>query len=92
VVTMGILGLVLTVFPAVPLAGLVLGIIAWVMGSADLAEMRAGRMDPEGQSQTSAGRVCGIIAVVLHIVSVVVVAAFFLCMCLGAAGAGAGRH
>jgi predicted Zn finger-like uncharacterized protein len=94
VVTMGVMGLVLTVFPVVPLAGLVLGIIAWVMGTTDLAEMRAGRMDPEGQSQTSAGRVCGIIAVVLHVLSVLVVAAFFLCMCLGAgaAGAGAGHH
>jgi predicted Zn finger-like uncharacterized protein len=93
VVTMGILGLVLTVVPLVPLAGLVLSIIAWVMGTTDLAEMRAGRMDPEGESQTSAGRVCGIIGVVLHIVSAVIVAAFFFCMCIGAAGAGAGgRH
>jgi predicted Zn finger-like uncharacterized protein len=92
VVTMGILGLVLTVFPVVPLTGLILGIIAWVMGSSDLAEMRAGRMDPEGQSPTSAGRVCGIIAVVLHILTVVLVGGIFLCMCLGTAGAGAAHH
>src|SRR5262245_40889125 len=31
------------------------GPFAWVMGSNDLAEMRAGRMDPEGQGTTEAG-------------------------------------
>src|SRR6202008_3204602 len=39
VLTLGIVGLVLTVMPAVPLAGLICAIIAWVMGSTDLGEM-----------------------------------------------------
>jgi hypothetical protein len=35
--------------------------VAWIMGSQDLAAMRAGRMDPEGEGLTRAGQVCGII-------------------------------
>jgi len=74
----------------VPLAGLVCGIIAWVMGNTDLAEMRAGRMDREGESQTNAGRICGIITVVLHIIAVIGLIGFFTCLCAGAGAAG--RH
>jgi predicted Zn finger-like uncharacterized protein len=91
VLTLGILGLCLSVIHVVPLAGLVCGIIAWVMGNTDLAEMRAGRMDREGESQTNAGRICGIIAVVLHIAALVIVAGIFMCFCVGA-GAAAGRR
>ena len=91
VLTMGILGLVLSFFQVVPVAGLVLAIMAWSMGSTDLAEMRAGRMDPEGEGQTNAGRVCGIVAVVLHILVIVVVGGIFFCMCLGGLGAALGR-
>ncbi len=91
VLTLGILGLCLSFIHVVPLAGLVCGIIAWVMGNTDLAEMRAGRMDREGESQTNAGRICGIITVVLHIVAVAVVAFVFFCFCVGA-GAAAGRR
>jgi predicted Zn finger-like uncharacterized protein len=90
VLTMGIMGLVLTFVPVVPLAGLVLGIVAWVMGNTDLPEIRAGRMDPEGEGPTNGGRICGMVAVILHIVGVVVVLAFFTCMCAGMGAAG--RH
>jgi hypothetical protein len=91
VLTLGILALLLPF--VVPLVGLVCGVIAWVMGNTDLAEMRMGRMDPEGQSQTNAGRVCGMISVILHIVGVVVVIGFFVCICAGASGGAAGgRH
>lgn len=55
------------------LAGLllcqILGIVAWVMGNDDLRAMDAGRMDPSGRDLTQAGRICGIIAVVLMAVS-----------------------
>jgi hypothetical protein len=44
---------------------LILGPIAWVMGNQDLKEMRAGRMDPEGESATNAGRILGIISTLL---------------------------
>jgi hypothetical protein len=52
-------------------AHVILGPIAWAMGNSDLAEMRAGRMDPEGESSTSTGRTCGIIGTVLGIVGIV---------------------
>jgi len=49
-----------------------LGIAAWLMGNTDLREMDAGRMDPAGRAMTNAGRICGIIAVILLIVGVVI--------------------
>jgi predicted Zn finger-like uncharacterized protein len=45
--------------------GPILGLIAWIMGSNDLKEMRAGRMDPEGESQTNTGRICGMISTLI---------------------------
>jgi len=50
----------------------IFGIVAWVMGNGDLREMREGRMDPSGQGTTNGGRICGIIAVVLFIVQIVI--------------------
>jgi predicted Zn finger-like uncharacterized protein len=90
VLALGIMGFFGSLF--VPMGGLVCGIVAWVMANNDLAEMRAGRMDPEGMGQTSGGRACAIVAVVLHIVALVAVVGLFLAMCLGATAAGGGRH
>ncbi len=59
VLVLGILGLV---------ACVICGIIAWVMGNTDLREMREGRMDPSGMGLTNAGRICGMISVILAIV------------------------
>jgi len=56
VLVFGILGI--TVFPA-------FGIAAWVMANHDLRDMDAGRMDVTGRGITVAGRVCGIISVVI---------------------------
>jgi hypothetical protein len=47
------------------------GIIAWVMANSDLREMAAGTMDPSGEGNTRAGRICGIIGTILGIVGVV---------------------
>lgn len=47
------------------------GIIAWVMGNSDLAEMDAGIMDPSGRGLTKAGRIMGIISVVLSIIGII---------------------
>jgi predicted Zn finger-like uncharacterized protein len=58
ILVLGILSLVLGI------VGIVLGPMAWSMGNNDLREMRAGRMDPEGEGSTNAGRVCGIIATI----------------------------
>src|SRR5438093_987641 len=63
VLTLGILGLCVC---------FVCGIIAWVMGNTDLREMREGRMDRAGEGMTNAGRICGIIGVVLNAVGLVV--------------------
>jgi len=64
ILVLGILGLVCSCF--------VLGVIAWVMGNGDLREMDAGRMDPSGRGLTQAGKICGIISVVLTIVGLVI--------------------
>ena len=37
------------------------------MGNSDLVEMRAGRMDPEGEGVTQAGRICGMIGTGLNV-------------------------
>jgi hypothetical protein len=72
VLVLGILSIVL------PFVGLVLGPIAWILGSQDLSEIHAGRMDPEGEGTVSAGRICGIIGTILHIVGVLSCFLYFL--------------
>ncbi|UCC64145.1 MAG: DUF4190 domain-containing protein [Phycisphaerales bacterium] len=63
VLVLGILGLVCCV---------ICGIIAWVMGNGDLREMNAGRMDPTGRGLTQAGKICGMISVILAIVGIAI--------------------
>lgn len=59
ILALGILGLVCC---------FICGIFAWVMGNNDLREMDAGIMDPSGQGLTQAGRICGMISVIIPIV------------------------
>jgi uncharacterized membrane protein YidH (DUF202 family) len=59
VLALGILGIVVC---------FICGIIAWVMGNNDLREMAAGTMDPAGRGLTQAGKICGMISVILVIV------------------------
>jgi hypothetical protein len=61
ILVLGILSIVLGC------VGLILGPIAWIMGSGDLNEMRLGRMDPEGEGLTNAGRICGIIGTFVNL-------------------------
>jgi len=56
----------------------ILGIIAWSMGNSDLREIKAGRMDPAGQGSTEAGRILGMIHVILCIVVFAVYAVILL--------------
>ena len=72
VLTLGILALV---FSCLFIPGLVLGIIALAMGTSDLNEMTRGRMSRAGEGSTQAGKVCGLIAIVLSVMSL-----FFWCM------------
>ena len=58
--------------------GLIMGPIAWVMGSNDLKAMDAGRMDPEGRGQTQAGRIIGMISALLNVLGIL-----FYCVIIG---------
>ncbi len=76
----------------------IFGVIAWIMGNADLEEMRQGRMDPEGEGMTQAGRIMGMIATILAIVGIIVTCGFVGCIFMiplmvvgGAAAGGAGK-
>ncbi|HET6423709.1 MAG TPA: hypothetical protein VFG20_08510 [Planctomycetaceae bacterium] len=70
-----------------------LGFAAWLMGSNDLKEMRAGRMDRQGESLTQAGQIIGIIGSVLTILGLVI-GCLWMGLVLTAVGAGvaAGPH
>lgn len=50
------------------IAGCICGIIAWVMANNDLRQMDTGVMDPSGRGLAQAGKICGIISVILSIV------------------------
>jgi hypothetical protein len=62
ILTLGILGLALF---WIPLAGWILGGISLGMGNSDEVEMARGVMDREGKGLTQAGKICGLIAVIL---------------------------
>jgi hypothetical protein len=75
VLVLGILGIVVC---------FICGIIAWAMGNNDLREMAAGTMDPSGRGMTQAGKICGMIGVILAIVGMCIYALLVII-----AGAGA---
>ncbi len=60
ILVFGILGLIVC---------MPLGIVAWVMGSGDLKKMDAGMMDPAGRSNTQVGKILGMIATLLAVLS-----------------------
>ena len=51
---------------------IIFAILAWVMGSGDLKEMAAGRMDRSGEGLTKAGKIIGMIVTILQIVGIVI--------------------
>jgi ribosomal protein S27E len=57
---------------------IIFGPIAWVMGNTDLAEMDAGRMDPEGRSLTQAGKILGMVHCIVLMVALAIVFLFLL--------------
>ena len=69
ILTFGILGLMMC---------FIFGIVAWSMGKADLAEMEAGRMDPNDQGMTKAGYICGMISCILVVASFAMAILFFV--------------
>ena len=64
-----------------------LGIAPWLMGNGDLAAMDAGTMDPEGRGLTQAGKICGIVSIVICVISLILAAIMLLGFGLFAAGA-----
>ena len=58
ILVLGILGLLCCV---------VCGIVAWVLGNQDMKDMAAGTMDPSGLGMTKAGKILGIISVVINV-------------------------
>jgi hypothetical protein len=63
----------------------VFAVMAWVMGSSDLREMRAGRMDTSGMGLTQAGHILGMIYALLCIAFVTIaIFAFILALVAGA--------
>ncbi len=70
---------------------LILGIVAWMMGNKDLEEMNAGTMDPEGKGLTQAGKIIGMVNVILVLIGIVIQVLMLVCMGGAlAVGAGAG--
>ena len=65
ILVLGILSLVLCSFFT--------GIPAWIMGKGDLAKIKDGMMDPEGEGPTKAGMICGIISCIIGAVTLAIV-------------------
>jgi predicted Zn finger-like uncharacterized protein len=65
--------------------GIILGPMAWIMGTSDLRAMQEGRMDPEGEGMTRAGQILGIIVTILAVAGCGLYALFILT-------GGLGRH
>ncbi len=56
----------------------IFGIVAWVMGNGDLRAMREGRMDPSGEGLTQAGKIVGMIHIIISIIAIPVMIILFM--------------
>ncbi|MBN2651491.1 MAG: DUF4190 domain-containing protein [Spirochaetales bacterium] len=72
--------LVLGILGFIPCCGMILGIIAWVLGSIDLKKIDAGLMDPSGRGNTNAGKILGIISTILWILVIILYIVIFVIM------------
>ena len=68
----------------------IFGAVAWSMGNTDLRDMRAGRMDPTGEGLTQAGRILGMVSVIITIVVLALVLLGFLFFGIFAASSSGG--
>jgi hypothetical protein len=84
ILILGILGLVgCGLFTAIP---------AWIMGNNDMKEIRAGRMDPEGEQLTNIGKILGMVGTILGGIFLVLGCIWMIFVgIIAGAGAGAGR-
>lgn len=78
-------GTLILVLGILSLSGMSLltGIPAWIMGNNDLQQIRAGVMDPEGESNTNIGRILGMVGTLLALVGLLPVV---FCCCMGGLG------
>lgn len=71
ILTMGITAIVCNL-------AMVPGILAWVLGRADLKQMKAGHMDRAGEGITQAGMIMGIIMTVMGAISLLLLFLYFV--------------
>ncbi len=74
ILTLGIISLVGGFIACLPAF---IGPAAWMMGNHDLAEIKAGRMNPEGRSNTETGRVLGMVSTLLLAFSLAILCGIF---------------
>ncbi len=68
----------------------IFGIVAWIMGNSDLRAMQEGRMDPTGEGLTKAGKIVGMISVILSVVGLLIAILVLLLMGIFAAASSGG--
>ena len=68
----------------------IFGIVAWIMGNSDLRATQEGRMDPTGEGLTKAGKIVGMISVILSIVGIFIAIVVLLLMGIFAAASSGG--
>ena len=69
--------------------------VTWIHADAPtkeavLAAMRDGRMDPTGEGLTKAGKICGIVGVVLNLIAIGFYIVFFVILAAAVAGGAVG--
>ena len=68
----------------------IFGLVAWIMANSDLRAMQEGRMDPTGEGLTKAGKIVGMISVILTVVAILVAIVVMLLMAVFAAASSGG--
>ena len=64
ILILGILGVLCSCLP--------LGIVAWVLGHQELKDIDAGHVDPSGRGTVQAGKILGIVSVVIWVLAALV--------------------
>jgi len=75
--------------PLTAIPGVIVGPIAWVLGSKDLTAIQENRKDPDGRGLTQAGWICGIVGTILN--GCAVILGLFFLILYGAMFAAAAR-
>lgn len=84
----GTLILVLGILAIIGVGAPITGLIAWILGNGDMAKIRAGQMDPEGESNTNVGRILGMVSTIIWGLGCGACCLFYMVMAM-MAGAGA---